>query len=201
MINENFVILGTLMGTIGGLSYLVYTIQGKVKPNRVTYLFWALAPLIAFAAQIKEGVGIQSLFTFSAGFLPLMVFLASFFNKKAEWKITKFDLICGCLSLIGLSLWALTQIGNLAIFFSIIADGLAGVPTVIKSFKHPETESGWNYLTASISSVVVLLTITNWTFASYSFSIYLFTINFIIFIFAQFKFGKVISKDSDIITS
>ncbi len=74
MINENFVILGVVIGFIGSLSYLLSTIKGKTKPNRVTWFLWAIAPLIAFAAEIKEGVGIQSLMTFSVGFGPLLIF-------------------------------------------------------------------------------------------------------------------------------
>lgn len=53
MLNENFVILGAVIFAIGSLSYLIDTLKGKVKPNRVTFFLWALAPLIAFAAEVK----------------------------------------------------------------------------------------------------------------------------------------------------
>lgn len=99
MLNENFVILGFVIQMLGSLRYLIKTIQGEVKPNKVTFFMWSLAPLIAFAAEIKQGVGIQSLMTFSVGFSPLVIFVASFLNKKAEWKLGPFDFICGTLSL------------------------------------------------------------------------------------------------------
>ncbi len=194
MLNPNFVIVGTLIGSIGGLSYLVYTLQGKVKPNRVTYLLWGLASSIAFAAQINQGVGIQSLMTFAAGFVPLLIFISSFFNKKSEWKITKFDLICGGLSLAGLTLWLITQVGNLAILFSVMADGLAALPTIIKSYKYPETESGWTYFTGAISGLLTLSTITNWSFAYYAFPLYILLANFIIAVLVQFKIGQRVAK-------
>src|SRR3989344_7524638 len=92
MLHPNFVIVGALIGSIGGILYLLDTLKGKVKANKVTFLLWSAAPLIAFAAEIGQGVGIQSLMTFSVGFIPLSIFVASFFNKKAEWKITSFDL-------------------------------------------------------------------------------------------------------------
>ena len=72
MLNQNFVIIGTLIGTAGAFAYLWDTIKGKVKPNRVSFLLWAIAPMIAFAAQIKQGVGLESLMTFSTGFLSLI---------------------------------------------------------------------------------------------------------------------------------
>lgn len=194
MLDPNFVILGTIIGSVGGTAYLIYTIQGKVKPNRVTYLIWAIAPLIATVAQIQQGVGIQALMTFSIGFLPLLIFIASLFNKKAEWKVTKFDLICGALSIIGLLLWSITRVGNVAIVFAILADGLAALPTIVKSYKYPETESGWTYLTAAINSAFVLLTITAWDFAHYGIATYFLISSLIIFFLVQFKIGKKFHK-------
>lgn len=191
MLNENFVILGFAIATLGGLTYLVETIQGKVKPNRVTFFLWALAPLIAFTAEIKQGVGIQSLMTFGVGFGPLLIFIASFVNRKAQWKLGLFDLTCGVLSLIGLLFWYITRSGDIAIMFSIIADGLAALPTIIKSFRYPETENGWVYLTAAISALLTLLTIDSWNFAHYGFPVYVLIVCLIIFSLVQFKLGKV----------
>jgi hypothetical protein len=143
MLPGYFIIIGTLIGASGAVVYLIKTVKGKVKPNRVSFLLWSVAPFIAFFAQINQGVGLEALMTFSTGFLPLTVFIASFVNKKAEWKLTWFDLICGILSLMGLVLWMITKVGNVAIFFSIIADGLAAVPTIVKAYKYPDTEIAW----------------------------------------------------------
>jgi len=98
MIDERFVYLGVILSIYGSLSYLIDTVKGKVRPNRISWLFWALAPLIAFFAELNKGVGIQSLMTFIVGFSPLMVFIASFFNKKSYWKLEKFDYFYGSLS-------------------------------------------------------------------------------------------------------
>jgi hypothetical protein len=56
MLDSHFVILGAILNVIGGLSYLIDTIKGKAKPNRVTWFLWALAPLIAFTAELKQGL-------------------------------------------------------------------------------------------------------------------------------------------------
>lgn len=185
MLNENFVLLGFSIQALGSLKYVIETLKGKVKPNRVTFFLWALAPLIAFTAQINQGVGIQSLLTFSVGFFPLLIFIASFTNKKAEWKLGKFDFICGALSLIGLSLWYITRQGNIAIAFAIFADGLAALPTIVKTYHYPETENGWLYLTGVIYALLTLLTIRNWGFAYYSFPFYILIVDLIIFVLAQ----------------
>ncbi|MEO8580988.1 MAG: hypothetical protein ABI425_00230 [Patescibacteria group bacterium] len=190
MLNQNFVILGTVLSAFGTIAYLIDTVKGRVKPNRVSFLLWSIAPFIAFAAQIKQGVGFESLMTFSVGFLPFLIFIASLVNKKAEWKITKFDLICGFFSIIGLILWLITKTGNVAIFFSIMADGLAAIPTVVKSYKYPETEVAWPWLTTSVGVLITLFTIERLSFANSGFIIYIMLINVLIFSLVQFKVGE-----------
>lgn len=190
MINENFVIVGAVISFLGGLSYLIDTLKGKAKPNKVTWFVWTLAPLIAFFATIQQGVGIQSLLTFMVGFNPLLIFIASFVNKKTYWKITKPDIICGALAIVGLMLWQVTNIGNLAILFSILADGIAGIPTIIKSYKEPETENPNVFLGGGIASFITLLTIKTWTFEQYAFPAYIFAICTVLFVLIKFKIGK-----------
>lgn len=196
MLNENFVILGFSIQALGSLKYILETIKGRVKPNRVTFFLWALAPLIAFTAEIKQGVGIQSLLTFSVGFFPLLIFLASFANKKAEWKLRKFDFICGALSLLGLLLWYITRQGNIAIAFAIFADGLAALPTIVKTYRYPETENGWLYLTGVIYALLTLLTIKNWGFAYYGFPFYILIVDLVIFTLAERRFLNKLYKSA-----
>lgn len=194
MINENFVIVGAIISFLGGLSYLIDTLKGKAKPNKVTWFVWTLAPLIAFFATIQQGVGIQSLLTFMVGFNPLLIFIASFVNKKAYWKITKPDLICGALAIVGLLLWQVTNIGNLAILFSILADGIAGIPTIIKSYKEPETENPNVFLGSGIAAFITLLTIKTWNFEQYAFPTYIFAICALLYVLIKFKIGKKVIK-------
>lgn len=128
--------------------------------------------------------------TLSITINPFFIFFVSLFNKKATWKITTFDLICGGLSVLGLLLWALTQIGNLAILLSILSDGLAGIPTIVKSYKAPETENYKAYLGAGLAAVVTLLTIKHWDFAHFGFPLYILIFNLITFPLIKFKLGK-----------
>lgn len=190
MINENFVIIGAVLNLIGSIGYIIDTIKGTTKPNRFTWFLWALAPLIAFIVEIHKGVGIASLMTFMVGFGPLMVFIASFVNKKSYWQIGKLDIICGILSVLGLVLWLITREGNVAIIFAILADLFAGIPTIFKSYKEPTTESSLAFLMASISATITLLTIKTWDFAHYGFPAYILAICLLLFILIKFQIGK-----------
>jgi hypothetical protein len=189
VLNENILWIVPLLSLIGSGRYVWQVLKGKAKPNRVTWILWALAPLIAFVAEIHQGVGLQSVLTFMVGFGPLLVVMTSFIGAQAEWKLTRFDIACGILSLLGLCLWLITRHGDIAIAFSIFADALAGLPTLVKSYKAPETESYLVFLLASINSVLTLLTIKVWTFANYGFPAYTLLICLLLTILIKFKVG------------
>lgn len=190
MLNPNFVFLALLIEFIAGLSYLLDTIKGKTHPNKVSFFLWSLAPLIAFFAQINQGVGIQSLLTLSVGITPLLILIASFLNKASYWKITKFDLICGVLSLLGLLLWGVSKDPNIAILFGILADGMAAVPVVVKSYTHPESESAYPWLAFSFAALITLATLNQWRFAEFAFPVYLVLIDLLIFILVKFRINR-----------
>ena len=69
MLDPRFVIFGAAISLIGCGIYAVGTLWGRVKSNRVSWVWWAFAPLIAFAAELASGVGWQSL-TWPTAWLP-----------------------------------------------------------------------------------------------------------------------------------
>lgn len=199
MINEKFVLIGALLNIIGSSTYAYNTFKGKTKPNRVTWFLWALAPLIAFSAELGQDVGLRSIMTFMVGFGPLMVFIASFLNRKAFWQITPLDIFCGCLSVAALILWILTRVGNIAIILSIASDLLASVPTIIKSYRQPETEHPSVFRNGALSAGITLLTVKSWTLANYGFPLYILLDCLILYALIRFMLGtrnKVASKQS-----
>jgi hypothetical protein len=164
VISVNWVYVGSAIGALGAAVYLRDTLRGTTKPNRVTWLLWAVAPLLAAAVELDEGVGLRTLPTFMVGFMPLLVFIGSFHNPASVWKIRRIDYACGAVSVVGTLIWLVTRNGILAISAAIAADFMAGVPTLTKSWTHPETETVHTYIGAVISMLIVLLTIQNWSF-------------------------------------
>ncbi len=194
MIDERFVSLAVILILFGDFTYLIYTIQGEVKPNRVTWLLWSFPAFIAFAAQLSQGIGALSFTTLAFGFPCFLIFLASFLNKKAYWKITSFDLVCGVCSLIGLILWSITQVGNWAILFAIAADGLAAVPTFVKAFRAPETEDYKVYLFNGLGAGVTLLATRQWGFAYSAFPAYILLLDLAFVPLIKFKIRRRIQS-------
>jgi hypothetical protein len=117
-------------------------------------------------------VGLRALPTFMVGFMPLLIFIGSFHNSASVWKVRRMDYACGAVSLVGTVVWLVTRNGVLAITAAIAADFLAGMPTLIKSWTHPETETVHSYIGALISMVVLLLTVEHWTFDVVAFPLF-----------------------------
>lgn len=191
MLDPKILVIVPVLSMIGSGSYIYAVLKGRAQPNRVTWILWAIAPLIAFAAQIQGGVGLlQSLLTFMVGFGPLLVVIASFFSHGAVWKLTTFDFVCGGLSVLGLLLWFVTRENNIAIFFAIMADGLAALPTLVKSYKEPESEDATVFILGATSAGLTMLTFDEWTFTNAAFTAYIFGICIVLVLLIRFKLGK-----------
>lgn len=174
------VFVGVAVQLIGIISYAKETLRGDTKPNKVTWLMWTVAPLIATAAALSDGVSWAVLPVFMAGFGPLVVFIASFVNPNAYWKLERFDYLCGFCSLLALVLWGITKEPNVAIVFAIASDGFAAVPTLIKLWKYPETETVSPFTAGLFSALTSFFAIKIWSFSSYAFAIYLVIINILL---------------------
>lgn len=194
MIDEKFVILGAAINLLGGLSYLIDTLKGKAQPNRISWGLWSLAVFIGFAAEYKQGVGIQSWTIFSIGVSTSLIFLGSFVNKKTNWKLSIFDYICGAFSFLAIILWIITNNPNLAILFSIFADLAAGIPTLRKSYNYPETENWIEYSTSFVNIILSILTLKIFSFATLAFSLYILIFDLLCILLVKFKIGIFFNK-------
>lgn len=175
------VVLSALISVIGASFYLKDTISGKTKPNRVSWFLWAAAPLIGGAAAIAGGADFwANSRILIAGILPLLIFLATFFNKQAYWAIGRFDLICGSLSLIAFIFWFFVDSPTLGVLLAAIGDGMASIPTIRKAYNYPKTETAFTYLMSLLSLLVILPAITEWNIVSSSFHIQLVLQNLLI---------------------
>ena len=170
---QYLVFIGAAVQLLGIFSYIKETLRGNTKPSKVTWLMWSVAPLIATFAALADGVGWSVLPVFMAGFGPLLVFIASFVNKNSHWELETFDYLCGFCSVLALVLWGITKEPVIAIVFAIASDGFAAIPTLVKSWKYPETETAAAYTTGLFSALTSFTAIKIWNFSSYAFPAYL----------------------------
>ncbi len=197
MIDQNWVFLAVAINLVGAIIYAYTVVNGKTQPNRVTWFILSFAPLLAFAAMMFQGVSFrESIFTLATGISPLIIFISTFFAKQPKWEITKFDLTCGALSIAGFLLWIILKEGNVAITFAILADGLAFLPTLVKAFRHPETESPYAFMMGTVAALIALAILTTYDFKHLAFPAYILIADMSATLFIYFKLGKIIMKDA-----
>lgn len=182
------VIIGAIVQLSGIVFYIKETIKGNTKPNRVSWLMWSIAPLIGTAAALSSSVSWAALPVFISGFGPFLVFLFSFSNKKSYWHLGIFDYFCGFFSLLALIFWLITKDPTMAIVLAIISDGLATIPTLLKSWRHPETESSSSYATGLFNAATAFLAVKYWGFNEIAFPIYLLCADGLLVLFISRKF-------------
>lgn len=180
MLPEQIIWIGVIVNLIGYFFYVKNIFFGQTRPNLVSFSIWTLAPFIGVFFQLKAGAGLSVLPVFMAGFGPLLVIIFSILHKNAYWKVNAFDIYCGLLAVVALIFYIFTHNLAISVLFAILSDGLAAIPTIIKSWKFPETESASIYLAGILANTLGLLIIKNWTFTIYSFGIYFILINLVI---------------------
>lgn len=166
------VIISTLLLLWGGYAYFRDTLAGRTKPNRVSWFLWALAPLVSFSAAFSVDADIwASVRVLVGGVVPGVIFLGSFFNRKSYWKLTRFDWFCGGLSLTALLFWQLASSPLIAVLLATAANTFASIPTFIKAWNFPETETRLTFITSFLSAVLIIPAIPVWNIANSAFQI------------------------------
>lgn len=177
MLASGFIVIAILLRLMSGGGYLISTMRGKAKPNIVSWSLWSLTALIAFAAQIYKGGGFEALVTLAIAFGPLAVITATVLKGAQNLKLTRLDVWCLSLAIAGILLWIGTKDPLLALLMSILADFFADIPTVVKSYLTPQTESAAAYSLSVISMIVTLLTVRQWNVMSWAFPLYILVMN------------------------
>ncbi|WP_042424717.1 hypothetical protein [Streptacidiphilus anmyonensis] len=129
---------------------------------------------VAFAAQIARHAGLTAVTTLSVGLGPLIVFLCALSRPGFRAaRPRRAELCCAALSLAALVGWGISADPTIALALSILADGCAAVPTVVKCHRQPGSEDRTVYALMGLSAVLTLATLPAWTFPAAGFSCYL----------------------------
>ena len=165
MIDPRFVYLAAVLSLVGAYGYIRDTLHGDTSPNRVTWSLWGVEGVLAFFVEIQQHVGLASLMTLMLGLVPCAVVVASFRNRNAVWKLGAFDAVCGAVSVGGLVFWAFVNEPTVALVSFVVADQMAALPTVRKSWLAPSTESPRLFFLGSTNCAITVLTLTKVTTA------------------------------------
>ncbi len=153
-------IIGLMSGIIyiiGDIPYIRDIIRGKTKPHRVSWLIFLILNIIFLINQIALNAT-NSLWIIVAWIIvTLLVFLLSI--KKGVGGFTKLDILCLFGVVVGLILWNIFDNPILSLMCNAIVSILAFIPTLIKTYIHPHTETSISWFTASLSSLLAAISV------------------------------------------
>jgi hypothetical protein len=150
-------ILSSLVFIAADLPYAIQTYKRKVQPHRVTWFIIFVLNVISFINQAASGAS-NSLWIFGAGVIATFsVFILSI--NRGVGGYSKVDIAALVGATIGLLLWWLLGTPLASIIATVVVSMIALVPTYIKSYHNPKSESKFPWLIASISTFLAAISV------------------------------------------
>ncbi|MEI7858303.1 MAG: hypothetical protein WCI26_00595 [Acidimicrobiales bacterium] len=169
MINPYFVLIALAIDAFGAIIYARQTWRGQAEPDLVSWTIWAVVPFLAFATELQQGVGIESLITFSAGAGPLLVVVVALVSNRPPWKMHPLDWLCASIAVVGVLLWLFSRNPVFGLWAFIGAQLASATPTVFKAWHEPSTESATTYVANVITSGFAIFCSAELTLATLGF--------------------------------
>lgn len=162
---EYISIASILFGFVAAWPYVRGIIAGQTKPHMFSWLIWGIVCGTGAAVQIAEKGGAGSWYFVVNSIYCLSIAVASFWIGTRDIKRT--DWLVLIIALSAVPIWVLTQnpLWSLAIIIGI--DGLAYVPTIRKSWTHPDQESALSWFLSVICFSLSILALETYTVTTY----------------------------------
>ncbi len=176
---EYIVYISLVVSLVANFVYIRETLLGRTKPDRASWFVWFLIPFIASFLVFRKGELYSALPIFISGFTSFLVFVSSFFNKNAYWKMDKIDISCLASAVIAIGFWLWCENTVWATFFTILAEFISFIPTYVKSWKFPFSENLSPYYSGLINTSLSLLVLKEFNFNTAGFAVSLFLMAFL----------------------
>lgn len=178
---ETFAVVAALLAIAGNVPYVIDILKGRVKPHAYTWFVWSLVSLIVFFGQVQAGAGIGALPTFASEIFTLIIFgLSLKFGFKGATKTDLYFLIAALLAFVP---WLLTKDPTLSVIMAVGIDLIAFVPTLRKTWKHPELETPILYGSNVLRHILALFSLQAYNIATTLHSISMIILNTLMTIF------------------
>ena len=165
---ETIAIIAAILAIIGNISYLKDVFKGRVQPHPYTWFIWSIVSMTTFFGGLAKGAGIGALPTGVAEAFTIIIFLFSLkylFQGKAG-HIRKIDNYFLVICLLGLIPWALTKDPTISVVIVVLIDIAAFVPTLRKTWMHPDTEKPLLYEMNVLRHILTLFSLQTYNIAT-----------------------------------
>lgn len=161
---ETLAIIAAFIAIAGNLPYLRDCFTRRVKPHPYTWLVWTIVSGITLFGQLAKGAGIGALPTAVALCFTIAIFIFSIqYGFKYVRKADKYFLIA---ALLGLIPWLINDDPTISVVIAVSIDLIAFVPTIRKTWKHPESETPILYGANVVRHVLTLFSLQTYNIAT-----------------------------------
>jgi hypothetical protein len=136
---DYIVLIASILAVIGNVPYLLDIVHKRIKPHPYTWFIWTIVSGVTFFGQVAGGGGVGAIPTAASEIFTLVIFL---FSLQYGFKnIARTDTYFLIAAILGLIPWFLTNDPTLSVVIVVIIDVIAFIPTIRKTFAHPDTET------------------------------------------------------------
>jgi hypothetical protein len=173
-----FAIISALLVLASMPPYLIDMFKGKTKPERASWLIWAVLGAIAFVSDYSLGVT-WSLVFIGIDLLYCFVVLALSIGRGA-WGWKTIDKVALAVAAIGIVFSLIFRQPILALLGVIVADIAGTILTFAKTFHHPESETTISWVLTGSAAVFSALAVGRLDFGLLIYPIYIALANYVI---------------------
>ncbi|OGY46526.1 MAG: hypothetical protein A3A24_03840 [Candidatus Buchananbacteria bacterium RIFCSPLOWO2_01_FULL_46_12] len=165
---------GYLSGIVILLSFVPYIkdiFLAKTKPERASWLIWAILGSIAFFSQLAKGASYSLFMAGAQAVGDLLIF--SLAIKYGLGGLIKRDIIALGGAAVALWLWYLTHEAAVALFIVILIDATGAVLTIIKAYEKPATETISSWVLTFVGGFLACIAVGQLNFILLAFPAYI----------------------------
>lgn len=168
---ETIGILAGGLALLATIPYIYSILKGHTTPNRATWAVWSLLGLILLFGTHEAGATATLYVVAVYTVCQIAIFLLSL--KYGEGGLTRFDLRCLGVALIGVFLWLTTDNPLLAIVLSVAVDTAGALPTVKKAWEHPLSEDRTAWTISAVAANLNIFATSRWSLGAVLYPLYL----------------------------
>ena len=164
-------IFSSLFLIAASVPYIFDILKKRARPNLVSWIGWTFLTTIGAAAQIAKGPSLSVLVPIILTFSELTIVILALRHGHAKFNTT--DKICFALAALAVALWAITKEPLIALGLSLLADFIVGIPTILKTYRDPRSETVLPWVLYAVGPLLGLFASSNFELQNVLYPAYL----------------------------
>lgn len=162
------ILIAAGLALVGNIPYLIDVIKKRVKPHPYSWFVWSIVSMVTLIGGIQKGAGLAAIAIAASEVFTILIFIFALRNgiRDSFKDIQKKDTIFLVVALLGLIPWFVTKDPTISVIVVVCIDLVAFVPTLIKTYKDPESETYLLYSMNVARHLLILFTVSQFNLAT-----------------------------------